>query len=74
MSEFSRNYDTQPMSKRQRARFEGARAVLHGLIDHHTIVEVSGDIADVEPQQLVLPIEPRQAGYNINGDYTSGSF
>ena len=79
MSEFSRNFDTEPMSKRQRTRFEGARVVLHGLIDHHTIqpgamgtVKLPHEYDD--PQQLVLPVEPHQAGFNMAGDYTTGSF
>ena len=80
MSEFSRNMDTEPMSRSQRNRVQGVRSVLAGLVQHHPIYEQPGAIGtvklphDYEPTQMVLDIEPKQAGFNMQGDYTTGSF
>lgn len=67
MTEFSRNQDTEPMSRRRRARIEATRTVLSFLTERHPIYippTVPGQIGAVllpqeyAPEDFARPYEP----------------
>lgn len=66
MSEFSRNIDTEPMRKKDRARVQATRTVLAFLTERHRIHDdkprIPGEIGSVllphEYEQPELPLTP----------------
>lgn len=71
MSEFSRNTHTERMSR----RVKGNMLILGHLASQNRVqapVEVLQVEDLVQPQQLVLPITNRGAGWDSMGNYTTG--
>lgn len=77
MSEFSRNIDTDPISKRDKRRIANVKAVVRGLVSEPPFTPFHSTRSTVGPAealegQIVMDIEPSGAGLDENGDYTTG--
>lgn len=70
MGEFSRNINLEPM--RVQRRVASVQAVIRGLVQTSEIEPEMPAKALDEGQQLVLDIRPSGAGFDLDGNYTTG--